>query len=472
MKKFDAVIIGAGQAGNPLVKRLSEEGKKVALVESEWVGGSCVNYGCTPTKTLVGIAKKVSQVRRAEKYGITVRNELPDYALVHQQKEKVVRNSREGLKDSLTEDPNITLFHGKGRFSGYKEIHIQSPDGRSHSITGNWIFINTGVQPQIPDIAGLSIVKYYTSKTILDLKSLPKHLLIIGGGYIALEFSQIFRRMGSRVTVIEKETRLLPKEDEDVEQMVTEILEKEGIQIITGGTTERVTSVEDESVEAEVLSKGKSFKITGTHLLVAVGTVPNTRELDLPKTGIQVDKNGFIPVNNHLETTEAGIYALGDVKGGPAFTHVSYNDYIVVTDHLFGDKAASIQDRLIPYCLFIDPELGRIGITEKEAREQNLDFSVAKLNTSSIARAIETEETTGFIKAVVDNTTKRVLGVSAICAIGGEFMSFLQLAMLGRLTYEQLRDTMFSHPTYAEAMNTLFSESNIKPGFDHDSSQG
>src|SRR5690606_212553 len=243
--------------------------------------------------------------------------------LVQQQKDEVVSNSREGLKDSLTEDPNITLFHGKGSFTGYKEIHVRSGDSRTHSISGNRVFINTGVRPHIPEIEGLSSVKYYTSRSILDIEKRPEHLLIIGGGYIALEFSQIFRRMRSRVTVVEQESRLLPMEDDDVGQMVTEILESDGVKIITNGTAGRVTSAQDGSVDAVIESEGQSFKITATHLLIATGTVPNTEDLNLNKTGIEVDVKGYIPVNSHLETSEAGIYALGDVKGGPAFTHVS-----------------------------------------------------------------------------------------------------------------------------------------------------
>lgn len=471
MEIFDAVIIGSGQAGNPLAKKLSAEGHKVALVEAEWVGGSCVNYGCTPTKTLVGIAKKVFQARNAEKYGIKLTSDIPNYELVLQQKNKVVSDSREGLKDSFTQDPNITLFHGRGVFSGYKEIRVHSSDSHYKSNTADLIFINTGVRPLVPEMEGLQSVKYHTSKTILDLEYLPEHLLIIGGGYIALEFSQIFRRMGSQVTIIEQEPRILPMEDADVGRMVMQILEKEGVNIITHGTVVRVNSAQGETIEVEVSSEDKSFKITGTHLLVAVGTVPNTKDLNLSKTGVQIDEMGFIPVNDHLETTEAGIYALGDVKGGPAFTHVSYHDHLVVTDHLFGQKTSSIQDRLVPYCLFIDPELGRIGLTEKEAQQMNLDFSVAKMKTSSIARAIQTDETTGLIKAIVDNNTKKILGVAAICAYGGEFMSILQLAMIGGLPYDQLRETMFAHPTYAEAINNLFNESNIKSGMANDRTQ-
>lgn len=462
MEKFDAIIIGSGQGGNPLAKRFSEEGKRVALVDSAFLGGTCVNYGCTPTKTLVGIAKKIFQAKGAVKYGITLNNIEPNYKLINRQKNKVVSHSRDNLEKSLFRDSNITFFHGKASFSGHKEVLVRLSNSNYKSITAESIFINTGTQARVPEIEGLQSVKFLTSKTILDLKYLPEHLLIIGGGYIALEFSQIFRRMGSQVTIIEQSPRLLPREDDDVASMIRQVLEAEGVKIITGAIVRRVSTTTDESIYIEVLSEYKSIEITGTHLLVAAGTAPNTKDLDLSKTDIQVDERGFIPVNDHLETKETGIYALGDVKGGPAFTHVSYHDYIVVADHLFGGKTSSIHNRLVPYCLFIDPELGRIGLTEKEASEKDLDFSVAKMSTSSIARAIETDETTGFIKAIVDNNTRKILGVAVICAGGGELMSILQIAMMCGLTYDQLRNTMFAHPTYAEAINNLFSPTHIK----------
>lgn len=464
MEEFDAIIIGSGQAGNPLAKKLSEEGKRVALVESAFVGGTCINYGCTPTKTLVGLAKNVIQAHRAAEYGIILSKGEPNYEIINQRKNEVVTDFREGLENSLLRDPNITLFHGKGSFSGYKEIRVQLEDSSHKSITAALIFINTGTRARISDIEGLQSVKFLTSKTILELACLPKHLLIIGGGYVALEFSQIFRRMGSRVTIIEKSSRLLPNEDDDVGLMISQILEAEGVKIITDATIRRVSAATNESINIEFLSTGKSLTLSGTHLLIATGRTPNTEDLDLSKTGIQVDGKGFISVNDQLETTETGIYALGDVKGGPAFTHVSYHDYIVVADRLFGNKASSIHNRLVPYCVFIDPELGRIGLTEKEATELGLDFSVAKMKTSSIARAIEMDETSGFVKAIVDNNTRKILGVAVICAGGGELMSLLQIAMLGGLTYDQLRDTMFAHPTYAEAINNLFSPRHLQPG--------
>ncbi|PPK98913.1 mercuric reductase [Parapedobacter indicus] len=462
MEKFDAIIIGSGQAGNPLAKRLSHEGMRVAIVESAHVGGTCINYGCTPTKTLVGLAKNVTQARAASKYGIVLKNEVPDYKLISQRKDEVVGIYRKGLEKRLSEDANITVFHGTGSFSGYKEIQVKLSDLNYRSITANLIFINTGARAHIPNIEGLQSVNFLTSQSILELDYLPKELLIIGGGYVSLEFAQLFQRLGSQVTIVEQSVRLLPKEDEDVGLEITQILEAEGVNIITGATTRRVWANSMESVSVEILSEGKSQTVSGSHLLVATGRRPNTDDLNLPETGVQVDEKGFIPVNDYLETKVAGIYALGDVKGGPAFTHVSYHDYIVLTENLFDKKTSSIRNRLIPYCVFIDPELGRIGLTEKEAGEMGLDFSVAKMKTSFIARAVEVGETSGFIKAIVDNKTRKILGVAVICPNGGELMSLLQVAMMGGLTYDRLRDTMFAHPTYAEAVNNLFHPAHIK----------
>lgn len=469
MDKFDAIIIGSGQAGNPLAKRLSEEGLYVALVESAFIGGTCINYGCTPTKTLVGLAKNIDQARRSTKYDIILDNDIPNYAKINQRKNSVVADFRDNLESSLLNDPNITVYYGRGCFSGHKQVRVQLHDSSDILITAELIFINTGTRPHIPNMEGLESIKFLTSKTILELECCPKHLLIIGGGYVSLEFAQIFRRMGSLVTIIERSSRLLQKEDEDVGSVIRQILEAEGVNIITDASIRRANTNRNESISIEVFSKEELFTLSGTDLLIATGRMPNTEELNLSSTGVQVDAKGYILVNDYLETTEAGIYALGDVKGGPAFTHVSYNDYMVVANHLFGDKGLSIHNRLVPYCIFIDPELGRIGITEKEARERGMNFSVAKMSTSSIARASETDETAGFLKAIIDNKTKGILGVAIICAGGGELMSLLQVAMMGGIRYEQLRDAIFAHPTYAEAINNLFNPIHVQnKGFYHD----
>ena len=462
VERFNAIIIGSGQAGNPLSKRLANEGMRVAVVEMAYIGGTCINYGCTPTKTLVGVARNIVQACRASDYGIVINSDVPDYKLINRRKDEVVEYYREKLERSLVDDPNITVYRGKARFSGYKEVSVQLDDVSFRSISADMIFINTGARPRIPGIEGLQSVKYYTSQTILDLQYLPKHLLIVGGGYIALEFSQIFRRLGTHVTIIEKSSGLLPHEDDDVGLVISQVLEVEGVRIITGATIRHVSAKANESIDIEILYAGKTHTLSGSHLLVAAGRLPNTADLDLSATNIRVDAKGFIPVNDQLETTEPGIYALGDVKDGPAFTHVSYHDYLLLAGKLLDNRSFSIRNRLIPYCVFTDPEFGRIGLTEKEASEKGLDFSVAKMKTSLIARAIETGETSGFIKAIVDNKTKKILGVAVICAGGGELMSLFQIAMLGGLTYEQLRDTMFAHPTYAEAINNLFNPVHLK----------
>ncbi|WP_242917268.1 mercuric reductase [Pontibacter liquoris] len=464
MEKFDAIIIGSGQAGNPLAKRLAAEGRRVALVELACIGGTCINWGCTPTKTLVGIAKNVFQARGAAKYGMPLKKHTPDFELVMQRVNHVVSHFREGLENALRQTPNLTCYHGKARFAGYKEVRVQLADGRFTAMTAELIFINTGARARVPDLEGLPAVNFLTSATALALKQQPNHLIIVGGGYVSLEFSQIFRRLGSQVTILEKSSGLLPKEDEDVGLLLTRMLEGEGVEIRTDATITRVSAGAQESVQLEILSAGKSSTLQGTHLLVATGRIPNTEELGLEKTGIRLDGKGYIPVNSHLETSQAGIYALGDVKGGPAFTHVSYHDYVVVADHLFDQQASPPHNRLLPYCIFTDPELGRIGLTEKEAGEMGLDFSVTKMNTSAIARAVETGETTGFVKALVDNKSRKILGVAVISAGGGELMSLFQIAMQGGLTYDQLRDTMFAHPTYAEAINNLFSPEHLQPG--------
>lgn len=464
METFDAIIIGSGQAGNPLAKRLSKEGRRVALIESASVGGTCINDGCTPTKTLVGSAKNVFQAKHAAAHGLRVNDVTPDYQVIIERKNRIVAGFREGLEKSLMEDPNITLIKGKGSFSNHKELRVQGDDISDMDIGAESIFINTGSRPRIPEIEGLDSVRYLTSTTILELDALPEHLVIIGGGYVAVEFAQIYRRLGSLVTILERSSTMLHNEDEDVAKEIRRILEKENIQVISDASVKRVINKGHKNIDIEIVASEKPVTLSATHLLMATGRRPNTDDLDLFKTSIKTDKDGYIPVNDHLETEIAGIYALGDVKGGAAFTHVSYHDYVVLSQRMFEGKQSSIRDRLIPYCVFTDPELGRIGLTEKAAREKGLAFTVAKMKTSSIARAIETGETSGFLKAIIDNSTKKILGVAVICAGGGELMSLLQIAMTGGLTYDELRDTMFAHPTYAESINNLFSATHLRPG--------
>ncbi|UAY56008.1 mercuric reductase [Arachidicoccus terrestris] len=462
MENFDAIIIGSGQAGTPLAKKLAGEGRQVALIESENIGGTCINNGCTPTKTLVGTAKVIAQAQKAAKYGVRHTKAYPDYQLVHQNMTEVVHAFRQGQVTSINSSPNITTFYGKGQLSGDNQVDIRLKDHEIKTITAPLIFINTGARPYIPQIDGLDSTKFYTSRTLLSITQLPEHLIIIGGGYISLEFSQIFRRLGSQVTIIEKSAYLLSKEDEDVSIAVQHFLEEEGITIITKAEIQRVRTNSKNETEVTILKENVPVGLCGSHLLIATGRTPNTEDLQLEKAGVETDQKGYIAVNNHLRTTNKAIYALGDVKGGPAFTHVSYYDYILISNHLSGNAIDPVQSDLIPYCIFTDPELGRIGLSEKQAERKGVDYSVARLNASSIARAIETDETKGFIKVLIDNKTKKIIGVTALCAGGGELMSLLQIAIQGSLTYEQLRDTMFAHPTYAEAINNLFNAAHIQ----------
>lgn len=325
----------------------------------------------------------------------------------------------------------------------------------AEELTAEYVFINTGTESFIPDIKGLDKVPFLTSTTILDLQELPSHLVIIGGGYIAIENAQMFRRFGSSVTVLETSPRILKKEDEDVSIMIHQVLEEDGITILCNSVTlnvERNGGQSDITVEVN----GVLRNLSCSHILVAAGRSPQTATLNLEATGIRIDRNGFVPVNNRMETEMNGIYALGDVNGGPAFTHVSYNDYIIVAGNLLQNANASAEGRLLPYCMFTDPQLGRTGITEYEARSRGIDIKVACLKMSQVARAIETGETTGMMKAIVDTNTKQILGVAIIGTEGGEVMSVLHMAMTCGITYDRIRDMMFAHPLFSESLNNLF----------------
>jgi len=323
------------------------------------------------------------------------------------------------------------------------------------NITADKIFINAGCRPTIPPIEGLDSISYLDSTSIMELDELPEHLIVIGAGYISLEFGQMFRRFGSKVTLLEHADRFLSREDEDVSREIKKFLEQEGIEIHTNCSVKEVLSNNKKIVvETTVNDIEKNF--TGSHLLIATGRTPNTDALQLSNTNIKTSERGHITVNEKLETNVEGVFALGDIKGGPEFTHISYNDHLIIYKNLFENCNETITHRLIPYCMFTDPQLGRIGLSEQEAKKKKLDFTIAKLPMNYVARALETGETTGFMKAIVDNQTKQILGAAIIGEQGGELMSMLQLAMMGGLTYDVLRSAVFAHPLYAESLNNLF----------------
>jgi len=456
MKTYDAIIIGTGQACVPLARKLAAAGWKTALIEKQWVGGTCVNTGCTPTKTLIASGHMAYMAAHAQDWGIEVGGYKVNMQAVKKRKDTLVTGARNGLEKWLQQTENLDLIYGTASFTDAKTITVQLNDGGSDTFTSEKIFINTGAKIAIPKIEGLDTVPFLTSETILDLEEVPEHLLIVGASYVALEFGQLYCRLGSKVTVLEASGTFLSKEDEDIAASLKEILEKEGIVIHTNAAMQKLEPASGERINATVAINGTTTEINCTHLLLAVGRPPQTGGLQLEKAGIETGAHGEIIVNDRLETNVSGIYALGDVKGGPAFTHISYNDFVIVWQNLLLGANMSVNDRPLPYCMYTDPQLGRVGITEKEARKKGLNIKTVSMPMTSVARARETGDARGLMKAVVDADTKKILGVAILGMEGGELMTILQMAMMGDITYDRLQYMVFAHPTLAESINNLF----------------
>ena len=456
IERFDAIIIGSGQAAKPLATALAPAGKKTAVIEAKHVGGTCVNEGCTPTKTMVASGRVAYLARRGAEYGVNTGPISVDLATVRQRKRDVVESFRSGNEKRLTGE-NLELIYGFADFTGPKTLHIALRDGGSRTLQADWIFLNTGLSAAIPSIPGLLDIPFLTNESVMELGAVPDHLLVIGGGYVGLEFGQMFRRFGSQVTIIHTGRQLLDHEDPDIADEVRKILTEDGIEVLLEAHTLAAGSVQNgKDVQLTVRLGSETRTITGSHLLVAAGRTPNTTALNLPATGVDVDSHGYIKVNEYLETSVPGIFAIGDVKGGPAFTHISYDDYRIMQANLLHGERRSIRDRILPYTVFIDPQLGRIGLTETEARKQGLKIRVAKMPMTSVARAIETAETRGFMKIVVDPDSEQILGAAVLGIEGGEIATIVQIAMQGKLKYTALRDGIFSHPTLAESLNNVF----------------
>jgi pyruvate/2-oxoglutarate dehydrogenase complex dihydrolipoamide dehydrogenase (E3) component len=456
MKTFDAIVIGSGQAGGPLAKKLALSGKKTALIERRYVGGTCVNDGCTPTKTWVASAKAAYVASKSHDLGVDIKSFKVNMGQIQKRKDDVVSLFRNGSQKGIETTKGLSLIFGEATFTGSKTISVKLNSGRVEEMQADLIFMNTGCRPIIPDIEGLKDIDYLTSTSILELTRVPEHLLVIGGNYIGLEFGQMFRRFGSKVTILERSARIVSREDEDVSKELTAILEDEKIKIFTNSEAVKFKETGKGNISANIKTDSKEHKIKCSHVLVAVGRMPNTEILALEKTGVKTDERGFIKVNDKLETNVEGIYALGDVKGGPAFTHISYNDFTIIYRNLLKGENLSIKNRLVPYCMFTDPQLGRVGLDETQAKKLGLKVKVAKLPMNYVARAIETGDTRGFMKAVVDAKTKKILGATVLGQEGGEIMTMLQIAMEGGITYEQIRYFVFAHPLYAESLNNLF----------------
>ncbi len=456
MIEYDAIVIGAGQAGGPLSTALAQAGWKTAIIERVHVGGTCINEGCTPTKTMVASARVAYLARRAADYGVQAGPISVDMQVVRKRKRDIVESFRNGSQRSIESAEGVDLLMGESRFIQPKVVEVHLNTGEMRTLTANTIFINAGERPSTPSLVGIESVSTLDSTSIMELDIVPEHLLIVGGSYIALEFGQMFRRFGSKVTIIQRSAHLLSREDTDVADEVANIMREDGIEILLETRTLHVTQNSNGDIELTVRTPGGERTLTGSHFLVATGRVPNTDWLNLEAAGVQTDKRGYIQVNERLETNVAGIYGLGDIKGGPAFTHISYDDFRIIRTNLLEHGNASIRDRLVPYTIFIDPQLGRIGLSESEARASGRAIRVARMPMNYVARALEVDESRGFMKAVVDAESGQILGCAVLGIEGGEIMAMLEMAMMGKLPYTVLRDAVFAHPTLAESLNNLF----------------
>jgi len=447
--KYDAIVIGSGQAGNPLAHKLADQGWTVALIEKAHLGGTCINTGCTPTKTMVASAQVAHYARNAARWGVRAKEVSIDLPAIVARKNQIVQSFRSGLQRKVDQRPNLHLHRGQAQFLDSRRVTVSG-----EALEGERIFINTGTRSAIPRIEGLDAAGYLTNASIMELSELPEHLLVLGGGYIGLEFGQMFRRFGSRVTVVHHSGQILPHEDREVASELQKILEGEGVRFALNARTTRVQKSNGQIAMTVEGSNGPST-LSGSHLLVATGRTPNSDGLGLEKAGVETDSKGFIKVNSRLETNVPGIWALGDVKGGPAFTHISYNDFQIVYGNLIEGKNLTIDNRYVPYSVFTDPQLGGVGMTEKEARTKGYKLKIGKIPMSYVARAIERDETAGLMKLVVDASSDRILGASILASEGGELVQMLGVLIMASLPYTVLKGAVYIHPTLAEGFFTL-----------------
>ena len=453
---YDALVIGSGQAGTPLSTTLARAGWKTAIIEREHIGGTCINEGCSPTKTMVASARVAYLARRGVDYGVQTGPISVDMKVVRQRKRDIVTSFRGGSQRRIENAEGLDLLAGEARFISSKTVEVRLANGETRQLVADKIFINIGARPSMPSLSGVDKVPVLDSTSIMELDVVPEHLLVIGGGYIGLEFGQMFRRFGSKVTIVQRGAHLLAREDDDVADEVAKIMREDGLEILLETTPLHIEQLADGRLQLAVRTPAGERVLSGSHLLIATGRTPNTDWLNLAATGLEADKRGFLHANEQLETSVPGIYALGDVKGGPAFTHISYDDFRIIRTNLLEGGNATIHDRLVPYTVFIDPQLGRVGLSETEARSQGRNIRVAKMPMNYVARALEVDESRGFMKAIVDADTKQILGCVVLGLEGGEIMTILQIAMMGKLPYTALRDGIFAHPTLAEGLNNLF----------------
>ncbi len=456
---FDAIVIGTGQAGPHLTARLTSAGMKVAIIERKLFGGTCVNTGCIPTKTMVASAHAIHLARRAADFGIQIEGAIrADMPRVKARKDAVSGESRTGLETYLKSMKNCTVFESHARFESPHEIAVGTD-----RLTADRIFINVGGRARVPDMPGLDQVEYLTNSSMMGVDYLPQHLIVVGGGYVGLEFAQMFRRFGSRVSVIEMGPRLIPREDADTSEAIQQILEKEGIEVHVAAKCIAFSKKGEDKVAHLDCAEG-AREVSGTDVLLAIGRRPNTDDLGLENAGIQTDSHGYIAVDDQLRTTAPGVWALGDCNGKGAFTHTSYNDSEIVAANLLDNDPRRLSDRIVAYALYIDPPLGRAGLTESEVRKSGRRALIGKRPMTKVGRAVEKGETEGFMKILVDAETKAVLG-AAILGVGGDeaIHSILDI-MYAKAPYTVIQRAVHIHPTVSELIPTMLGELEPLPG--------
>ncbi len=454
-EEYDLVILGSGTGSKYLAWTFAEQGQRVAAIERKYLGGACPNIACMPSKNVIHSAKIASYIRRGREFGFTVDGFTVNMAGVRERKRKMVSDlvdiHRERYKKSGAE-----LILGSGRFVGPRTVEVSTDDGKTRRLRGKNVIISTGTRARLEAIPGLGDSQPLTHVEALELDEIPKHLIVIGGGYVGLELSQALRRLGSDVTVIERNERLVHQEDDDVTEGLHALFEDEGIDMVLNARVQRVAGTSGQRVRVAVQRDGREETIQGTHLLAASGRAPNTEDIGLELAGVELTGDGYVKVNERLATTAPGVWAVGDVTGGPKFTHISFDDFLVIRDNINGGNHVTT-GRQVPFCLFTDPELARVGLSEKEARTQGVPYRLFKVPMEAVLRARTLSETRGFLKALVETDGDRVLGFTAFGVEAGEIMAAVQIAMIAGLPYQQLRDAVLTHPTLAEGLIPLFS---------------
>jgi pyruvate/2-oxoglutarate dehydrogenase complex dihydrolipoamide dehydrogenase (E3) component len=451
---YDLVILGGGTGSKVAAWTSAEKGKRVAVIERKYIGGSCHNIACMPSKNIIHSAKAASYVRRSEEFGITIDGFRINMSAVRERKRKMVSHSIE-LHLEIFKKSGAELIIGSGRFIGPKTLEVTLPDGTQRRVRGATVIISTGTRAALEPIPGLAEAQPLTHVEALELDEIPEHLIVIGGGYVGMELSQAMRRFGSKVSVIDRNDRLLHREDEDVSEGLRSLFEDEGIDIVLNARLKGVSGKSGQTVKVHIERKGVDSTLEGSHLLVATGRTPNTADIGLELAGVELTDRGYVKVNERLETTAPGVWAMGEVAGSPQFTHISFDDFRVFRDDLAGGNHVTT-GRQVPFCVFTDPEFARVGLSETEAKRRGIAYRLFKIPMEEVLRARTLSETRGFLKALVETDGDRILGFAALAVDGGEIMGAVQIAMIARLPYTALREAILTHPTLLEGLNPLF----------------